>query len=294
MTSLSQVLIVGLVAITVGLSLANALYSLAAAFVLGAIIQVLQLRLVFRKLHAPHRWLIDNASLGARSLAASLLSTLRIFALFWVLSAVSGTEVVASMQAGINIFMPLNLVLFGLSNLIPQVAARAFNCGDRRHAWRAARPLVLIALPPLVLYLILALCFPQFFLSIFYGSESHYLQIDYLLPSLALFYGAMIPGELIICYFFGIQETGVVLKINLLGAATIAILVSPMFATFGPLEGACIALALGDIVRVGAALLFLYQLTSPAEKSSRFFCAVDHGAKCTAVGGNTKGQLDEG
>jgi O-antigen/teichoic acid export membrane protein len=258
-SSLGQILIIGLVASMGSLSLPAALYSLAAASALGAITQASQLRLALKGFYSPMRWLSDNASLGTWSLAAVVVSTLRLYILFWLLAILAGPGTVASMQAGLNMFLPLNLVLFSLGNIIPQVAARGIEHGGRRGAWEATRPYILIALPPVILYVALMVLISPFALSTFYGSQSPYLQVGHLLPSLGLFIAAMIPCELLNCYFLGIKQTRIPLKINLMGAAAIAVLVPPFVALFGMLEGACVALAAGDVIRLMVAIRSLKQ-----------------------------------
>jgi O-antigen/teichoic acid export membrane protein len=257
--SLGQILIIGLVASMGSLSLAAALYSLAAASALGAITQASQLRLALKSLYSPLRWLSDNASLGSWSLAAVVVSTLRLYILFWLLAVLAGPETVASMQAGLNMFLPLNLVFFSLHNIIPQVAARGIEQGGRRAAWEATRPYILIALPPTILYVALTVLLSPFALLAFYGSQSPYLELSHLLPSLGVVTATMIPCELLNCYFFGIKQTRIPLKINLLGAAAIAVLVPPFVAMFGMLEGACVALAAGDVIRLMVAIRSLKQ-----------------------------------
>jgi O-antigen/teichoic acid export membrane protein len=203
---------------------------------------------------------INNASLVLAPLAAAALWTLRGYAMFWLLAILSGTAVVASLQAALTIFNLVNLLYASLVNIIGSVASRAYESGETQRAWRAARPYILVVLPPLFLFLGVALSFPEFVLLLFYGHDSPYLQLGYLFPYLAITSAAMVPGELITAFFLGIRETRILLKINLIGVTAVAFSVPPFFATFGVLEGACLALAAGEVLRLTLLILCLRQL----------------------------------
>jgi O-antigen/teichoic acid export membrane protein len=260
LASLGQVLIVGSLAAAGHLSLSTALYGMAAASAFGAIHQALQLPLIFDNLYGPRRWLLQNASLGVWSLANGFVSALRVHALFWLLAVMAGTAVVSSLQAVLNVFYLLNPVHFGLASIIPQVTARAYIQNDKVAAWRAARPYILLALPPTFVYVSFAVAAPNLLLEAFYGHGSPYLQFGHLFPPLAVFMTTLVATETIICYLLGIKGAQLALKINLIGAAAVAILIGPLLTTYGTLEGTCLALAAGDIVRLGVALTCLYRL----------------------------------
>ena len=242
------------------LSLESALYCMAAGSMLGATIQALQLRLARRALYRPYQWLINNASLVLSPLAAAVIWTLRGYAMFWLLAALSGTPAVASLQAALTVFNLCNPLSASLVNIIGTTSARAFTGGDIRQAWSAARPYVLVALPPLLLYLGTTLLFPRFLLSVLYGQGSPYAQLGYLFPYLAVSTAAVIPAELLTSFFLGIRQTGLVLKINLLGVTAVAFSTPLLLSTYGLLEGTCLALAGGEVVRLTFLLLCLRQL----------------------------------
>jgi O-antigen/teichoic acid export membrane protein len=241
-------------------SVTEAFYCMAGMAALGAIVQALQLRITLRGFHPPHRWLLDNMSLGAPSLACGAVSVIRYQQVYWLLAALSGPASAASLQAAVNIFQLLNPVYVSLGNVIPQVTARAFDNGDKRSAWRTARPYIMIALPPTLVYVILAVFFSPLLLWVFYGDGSPYLKLSDLFPYLAVCVAANTTTELIICYFFGISEPKLALRINLLGMAAIAISILPLFATLGLLRGASVALAFGEVMRLAFTLMYLRQL----------------------------------
>jgi O-antigen/teichoic acid export membrane protein len=258
--SLGQVLAVTVIARGGHLSLVIAFYGMAAASALGAVHQAFQIRLVTHGLCGPRRWLTENASLGSWSLTTGLVATLRGHLLFWPLVLLWGTAMMASLQAALNIFFLLNPIQLGLNNLIPQITARAYGDGNKRTAWRAAKPYIFLALPPILIYVAFVLTFAPLVLRTFYGQGSPYLDLGDLFPALAVCTIALIMTELINCYFLGIREARLALKINLLGVAVISVLAVPLFAAFGPLAGSCLALAVGDSARLCAALIFLWQL----------------------------------
>jgi O-antigen/teichoic acid export membrane protein len=264
LSSLGQVLIVSVVAAVGNLSLASALYCMAAASVLGAIHQIFQLRLVVSELYGPRRWFVQNASLGVWSLISGFVAALRVHLLLWLLAAAAGATVVASLQAALNVFNLLNPIQFGLASVIPQVTALAYARGDKLAAWRAARPYILIALPPTLFYVAFAVMFSPLLLGAFYGNSSPYLQLGPLFPPLAVFAATMMATELIICYLLGIAEVRLALNINLVGFAAVAILAGPLLASFGTLPGTCLALAAGDTIRLAAALICLRRLIGSA------------------------------
>ena len=95
---------------------------------------------------------------------------------------------------------------------------------------------------------------------IFYGEGSPYLKLGDLFPYLAVTVVANTTTELIICYFLGISETRLTLKINLLGMAASAISAPLLFATMGLLTGASVAFAVGEVMRLAFTLVYLRRL----------------------------------
>jgi O-antigen/teichoic acid export membrane protein len=254
---MGQVFVIVLIANTGKVSLINSLYGIAVLLGLGALLQAVQLKLFTNGLHSPRRWLSDNGVLGGWSLASGVLSMFRAYGIFWIVAGFSGIAAVASLQAAMNVFFFLNPLLFSLTNLIPQISARAISAGDPATAWRAVRPYILIILPPVILYLTFVTNFSQPVLWAFYGAQSPYLTVGNLFPFLALFMGSLILCELIICYFVGIGAVRTALKINLIGFGIIAFAIVPSMKIVGVLEGACLALAVGDAIRLLLALRYL-------------------------------------
>jgi O-antigen/teichoic acid export membrane protein len=264
---IGQVFVVVLIANTGKISLINSLYGIAVFLGLGALLQAVQLKLFINGLQSPRRWLSDNGVLGGWSLAAGALSTFRGYGIFWIVAVFSGTAAVASLQAAMNVFFFLNPLFFSLTNLIPQIAARALSAGDPAMAWRAVRPYVLMILPPVVLYLAFVTTFSQLMLWAFYGPQSPYLAVGTLFPFLAFSTGSLILCELIICYFVGIGAVRTALKINLIGFGIITFAIVPFMKIVGVLEGVCLTLAVGDAIRLALALRCLRKVI--IDKSQR-------------------------
>ena len=254
---MGQVFVIVLIANTGEVSLINSLYGIAGLLGLGALLQAVQLRLFVNGLQSPRRWLSDNGVLGGWSLASGALSMFRGYGILWIVAAFSGTAAVGSLQAALNVFFLLNPLFFSLTNMVPQIAARAISAGDTATAWRAVRPYILMILPPVILYLAFVTTFSQLVLWAFYGSQSPYLTVGNLFPFLALFMGSFILCELIICYFVGIGAVRPALQINLIGFGIIVFAAVPFMKIVGVLEGACLALAVGDVVRLLLGLHFL-------------------------------------
>lgn len=257
LTYFGQAVVVGVLARAGDLSLAAVLYCMAAAAALGAAVQGIRMPLTARGLHTPHRWVRENASLGGWSLASGLTAVLRGYILFWIVAVLAGPSTVASLQAALNVFFLLNPLLFGLCNLLPQVTTRAYAHGDKRAAWRVAQSYMLVALLPTLSYLAFVLAFSPFVLRVFYGEGSPYLTLGPILPILAVFTGATMMAELIICYFFGVREARITLWVNSFSFIAVAILAVPLCKAFGFLAGASLALATGELVRLGVAFVYL-------------------------------------
>ena len=137
-SNLGAPLFVGLLTIWPPLSLSDALYCIAATAMLGAIIRALQLKLVMKGFDPPHRWLLDNASLGAWSLASGIVYPVRMAAIFWLIAVLSGTASVALLQAALNVFSVLNPVFSSLAMSMRKPALRKASTTSRSRCMPAA------------------------------------------------------------------------------------------------------------------------------------------------------------
>ena len=257
LSSIGQAALLAVAIFAGRLSLELTLWCMASAAAMGAILQLRQRPIILDNLEFPRRWLRKNSGLGGWSLAAALLSTLRIYALFWLLAVASGPAAVGSLQAALNIFYALNPIQIGLGNVIPQMAARAYAIGDRRSEWICARPYMLIAAPPTLAYLVVVLMFPSLIVQLFYGSGGAYQHLTGLFPPLAVVTGCMIVIEMIIYYFLGLRETRLTAGISAVGFLFVILIFVPALALYGPVEGACLSLAGGELARLGLTVYHL-------------------------------------
>jgi O-antigen/teichoic acid export membrane protein len=251
LNSIGQAVLLATAIIAGVLSLGLTLLCMASAAAMGAIFQLRQRPISLVNLERPHRWLSQNSGLGGWSLVAALLSSLRVYGLFWLLAVVSGPAAVGSLQAALNVFYGLNPIQLGLGNLIPQMAARAYAIGDRRSAWICARPYMLFAAPPTFAYLAVVLMFPSLIVQLFYGSGDSYHHLTGLFPPLAVLTGCMIVVEMIIYYFLGLRETRLTAGISVVGFLAVIVIFILTLGLYGSVYSACLSLAGGELVRLG-------------------------------------------
>ncbi|GLS44746.1 lipopolysaccharide biosynthesis protein [Methylobacterium brachythecii] len=254
-----------------GLTLASALYAMAATSGLAAILQAFQSGLISRcRADLDLRNIAGSFfALGRWSLAGNLAAALRLQAVFWFLAALSGNVVPGLLLACINIVNILNPLIIGLSNVIPQVTARAHLRG-KIEALRAARPFALSGLLMAIVFLAVVAAAPERVLSAIYGSGSVY--ADLATPVRLLTVGAVISyiADMICSYFHGVSAVRQAMIANMAGMIASVVTAAPLIIGFG-LSGACIALGIANAVRVLVSSLLLHRLVadelSSAERS---------------------------
>lgn len=257
---LGQVVLVFALARYGSLTLANALYAMAATSGLAALLQAAQTGSVTRPRGAASvRQVIgDFWTLGSWSLANNLLSILRVQVLVWVLAALSGATLPALLQAATNVVNLTNPLVIGLCNIIPQMAARAYAAAQARAesegtanlaAWHAARPIALAGAPVALLFFLVVVLAPQPVLTLLYGADSPYLGLATPIRLLALAAVSAYATDMVCAYFHGIAVARQALIVNGIGAAVSVIAVVPLVLGFG-LNGACIALCVASLARL--------------------------------------------
>ncbi|GEP11607.1 lipopolysaccharide biosynthesis protein [Methylobacterium gnaphalii] len=254
-----------------GLTLTSALYAMAATSGLAAILQAFQSGLISRsRADLDLRNIADSFfALGRWSLAGNLAAALRLQAVFWFLAALSGDVVPGLLLACINIVNILNPLIIGLSNVIPQVTARAHLRG-KIEALRAARPFALSGLLMAIAFLVVVAAIPERVLSVIYGSGSIY--ADLATPVRLLTVGAVISyiADMICSYFHGISAVRQAMIANIAGMTASIVTAAPLIIGFG-LSGACIALCIANAVRMLVSAILLHRLVaeevSSAERS---------------------------
>jgi O-antigen/teichoic acid export membrane protein len=237
---------------TDNLTLDHALYTIAAAYSAGAVIQAIQLHLSFRQLAALRATALEFWTIGSWSLVNNVLAVLRIQILPWALAAMGGAAAAASFQAVVNVVNLTNPILLGLCNVIPQTAARAQHTGGNGEAWRAVRTYMLIGAPPSFGYYALIGLLPWLPLTIIYGSASPYATLTLPVQILA---GAWTIGyfaEMICSYLHGVKRARLALIVNLVGMLTVLVTATDLIRLYG-LVGACLALVAANLARLATA-----------------------------------------
>lgn len=242
------------------LTLTSALYAMAATSGLAAIVQAIQSGILSHQ-HADFD-LRDVAGrfvrLGWWSLAGNLAAALRLQAVFWILAALSTKALPGLLLAGINIVNILNPLIIGLSNVIPQVSARAHGQGEAA-ALRAAQPFALTGLSMAVALLAVVAACPERVLSTIYGAGSIY--ADLATPIRLLAGGAILSyvADMICSYFHGVRAPKQAMTANLAGMTASLVTAAPLIVGFG-LNGACLAFGTANAVRVVVSSMLLHRL----------------------------------
>ena len=243
------------------LTLANALYSMAGAYALGAVIQAAQLRLRLSHFADLRATAAEFWSIGSWSLGNNVVSILRIQILPWALAASGGPAAAASFQAVLNVVNLTNPVILGLCNIIPQTAASAQHSGGNTGAWRAARIYMLIGAPPTYAYYALVGLLPWVPLTIFYGSGSPYASLTLPAQLLVLAWSIGYYAEMICSYLHGVNRARLALIINLLGVLSVLVLAPNLIHLYG-LVGACLTLVGANVVRLLASTYIQKRVTA--------------------------------
>lgn len=245
------------------LSLAHALYCMAAAYACGAVVQAIQLRLSLRQFADLRATALEFWSIGSWSLANNLLALLRVQVLPWVLAAFGGIGAAGAFQAVLNVVNLTNPILLGLCNVIPQTAARAQQDGGNLKAWQATRIYMLIGAPPSFAYYALVMLVPWLPLGVLYGASSPYASLTLPLQVLALAWGIGYFAEMICSYLHGVRRARLALVTNLLGLVTLTLVAPNLIQAYG-LTGACVSLAVANAVRLAAAAYVQKKVSSDA------------------------------
>lgn len=256
-----QVVTVAVLSFSHELTLHHVLEVMAAAYAAGALIQGVQLRLSFRDIADLKATAMDYWSVGSWSLLNNLVSLLRVQILPWTLAAAGGPAAAAGFQAALNVVNLTNPITLGLSNVIPQTAARARHAGGNAEAWRASRIYMLMGVPPILGYYALVIVVPLLFLTIFYGTGSPYVAFTLELQILAVAWAMGYATDMTCAYLHGVNSARHALIINMLGAVSAAVLAPPLIKTFG-LTAGCLALLGANFVRLAASWYIQRRITT--------------------------------
>ena len=262
---LGQAAVIAVLASVGSLTLHSALYAISAMFLAGAAVHVSKLRFAPPDFPAIVPLFRKFFELGNWSLLTYEVVLLRTQLFPWTLAAFAGTAATASFQAALNIANLMNPVILGIGTVIPQAAAQARLSGGFTGAWRAARGYVLFGSPPILVFCAFVLLAPQFALRLVYGADSPYLDMSLCVQLLALAWASEYVGEMIAKTLLGAELGGLAFLTNATGVVG-AVVALPLIIPFGVL-GACLALAIANLIRLVCAWLILSWLlakeTSP-------------------------------
>jgi O-antigen/teichoic acid export membrane protein len=255
---LGQSAVVGGLAAHGSLTLANAFYAMALTSALAAIIQIRLLTIAWPGVGPLYRTALNFWAIGSWSLANNLVSILRVQIFPWILTGLHGPAAVATFQAAFNVANLVNPVSIGLCNIIPQVAAKAHAQG-KRQAWLAARPFVLLGVPPTFLYCGVALVFPELILRVMYGAGSPYLDATVPVRLMITAWLISYAADMTCSYLHGVEAAKTAFYVNALGAAAAVILAFPLTTAFG-LIGSAVAFPIAGAVRLLASQILLTRI----------------------------------
>jgi O-antigen/teichoic acid export membrane protein len=203
---------------------------------------------------------------GKWAFANGLMITLRAQIFPWALAAYAGPSAVAGFQAVMNVSNLTNPVINGLNNAIPQAAAEAASRSSLAAAWEATLGYVMVGAPFVFGYCALVWLVPEEVLKAFYGKSSPYLDLYFSARIIMLATAFNYLAEMICTFLHGIGHGRVAIRMNGSGFG-VAVLSLPLVTLYG-ISGACIALALANIVRLGSGYFIVSRFSFLAGRSA--------------------------
>src|SRR6202171_92241 len=252
---LGQSVVLFILAATGHLSLAGAFATIAITSMLAGIVQAVHLGLALPRVREtvvliPTYWRIGKWALLAHLTDASLLQ-----ALPWALAVSHGLEYAASFQAALNILNFTNPVMFGVSNVVVPASLRARQEDGLREAWRVARRYAEWGFLGLLPYYAVLLIWPHTILSAYYGSGSHYIDLDGALRMLVPAYLVVYLFAVVAAFFHGMQRPSLVSGSELAGVALLGFGIYLAWSL--AVMGACLAFLVISLARTSTGFVFL-------------------------------------
>jgi O-antigen/teichoic acid export membrane protein len=251
MSYIGQAVLVTVLAWANELTLVSALYAMSATFLAGALVHAAKLQFGRPNVALAAALARDYFSVGKWSLVYYEMVVLRFQLFPWTLAAVAGPAAVAVFQAASNIANIMNPISLGIGNAIPQAAAEAHRSNGLLVAWRVSRGYLLFGLPAILAICAGGLLAPQFLLRLMYGATSPYLHATLAVQLLVLAWAAEYVAEMIGKSLLGVGAGKVAFFMNVVGMGA-AVLALPLIGPLG-IVGACLALAIANVLRVVAA-----------------------------------------
>lgn len=249
------------------ITLPSVLYSMSAAFALGAFVHASKLHYARPDLAEMRGLALEYLSAGKWSLVNYQLVLVRVQLFPWLLAAMSGTAATASLQAGLNIANMMNPIILGIGNAIPQVTAHAHRGGGVHGAIRAAYGYTLFGLAPILVICAASVLLPGPLLRTVYGPSSPYLAAAAGLQILVIAGVLDYIAEMISKTLLGIQAGRLASLVNVAAVVTALTLALALVGPMG-VFGACLALGIANLVRMTGGLIALVWLVA-CERSRR-------------------------
>jgi O-antigen/teichoic acid export membrane protein len=241
------------------LTVGNALFVNGAASFVAMLVQFLQVRAHWFTLGDLRAGLRQAWELGRWLLGSNALAVLVVPIVPWTLAFYYKETEVAAYQAMAVILGISHPVLFSLCNIIMPAVAKA----NAESGIRAARAVGIkyglqgaLFLCP---YYIVLLVAPDLVLRIFYGADSHFLDLGYTLRLMTICYIVQLASQIVLAVLNGLERTSVNFHSQLAAAVVTVVAVIPLVAVSG-IVGASWGRILQGVVSVGVAVFVWHRL----------------------------------
>jgi O-antigen/teichoic acid export membrane protein len=219
-------------------------------------------------------WAQSFWATGHWLLGSNLVTNFSIQAVPWALFLFRGPAETAGFQAISNLLGASHPIMLSLGNIVVPAAARArvqdgFHAA-RRVALRHAAQGGLLLLP----YVAALLLFPGFFLALFYGQGSHYVQLENALRLLTVLYALHYVSLALKFLLNALEKNRVQFVVEFCGGLLLIALLVPLVLWFG-LLGAIVATGVWLAIRLTGNLIILRHFADGEEKNSRKTLVVD-------------------
>jgi O-antigen/teichoic acid export membrane protein len=256
---LGQVVPIAYLAHTNQLTVTNALLMNGTASVLAMCVQLLQVKVERFTIADLRQGLKQAWELGRWLLGSNALAVLVIPIIPWTLAFYYNETEVAGYQAMSMILGISHPVLFSLCNIIMPAVAKA-NAESGIAAARAigmkyAAQGAMLVLP----YYTAVILVPDLVLRVFYGADSHYLDLGYTLRLFAICYVIQLVSQIFLAVLNGLEKTSVNFHSQLAAAGVTIVALVPLTAHAG-LVGASWSRIIKGAVGVGVAVWVWWRL----------------------------------
>lgn len=256
---LGQVIPIAYLAYTGDLTVKNALLMNGAASFIAMGVQLVQVKVARFTLADLKSGMRQAWELGRWLLCSNALAVFVVPIVPWTLAYYYHESDLAGYQAMATILGISHPVLFSLCNIIMPAVAKA----NAESGIRAARAVgmkyalqgALLVLP----YYAVVILIPDLVLRLFYGADSHYLDLGYTLRLFAICYMIQLVSQVVLAMLNGLEKTSVNFHAQLAAAMVTVVALVPLTAYTG-LVGACWSRIAQGAVSVGVSLWVWWRL----------------------------------